>query len=113
MGFGSVCWDLALTAEVWHTVNPQQPFQDPDLLGGFLAQSISQHSRPPCRADPDGSHLEYSALPTGTSYQDAQYWSQPQGHVENTMAKPLITVAQPVHRPQGCPGPDSWPLEEE
>lgn len=39
MGFGSVCWDLALTAEVWHTVNPQQPFQDPDLLGGLLAQS--------------------------------------------------------------------------
>lgn len=38
-GFGSVCCDLALTAEVWHTVNPQQPFQDPDLLGGLLAQS--------------------------------------------------------------------------
>lgn len=42
-------------------------------------------------ADPNGSHLEYSAWPMGTSYQDGWYWSQPQGHVENTMAKPLIT----------------------
>ena len=39
VGSGSVCCDLALTAEVWHTVNPQQAFQDPDLLGGLLAQS--------------------------------------------------------------------------
>lgn len=65
MGFGSVCYGTlspkkagqcpgtyCFLPRAWHTVTPQQPFQDHDLISSSLAQTKDTASPSPSGADP-------------------------------------------------------------